>query len=248
MAAARLDQRASCVGLENTGSRKIPPPLLRSRTLPAIVVPGINILQAQLKNYGTGNESLQTPQSNGKSLWTGRLSVARVSFSKDSSTVLDERRKSAISKLCANVDYPSERSEDGGLILRVPSPHIVAARAYRMAGSPQPGTSTCGAFSKISKLLTPGGSKNQIVVDESNVIRRLSWERRDPFNNRLPRSSSIDSMVEAVWSETPVSPSEPSSISLTSEKRTSLRPDKALGLVSPSVGRRAKGQRATNGR
>lgn len=55
-------------------------------------------------------------------------------------------------------------------------------------------------------------------------------------------------MVEAVWSETPVSPSEPSSISLTSEKRTSLRPDKALGLVSPSVGRRAKGQRATNGK
>jgi len=55
LAAARLDQRASCVGLENTGSRKIPPPLLRSRTLPAIVVPGINILQAQLKNYGTGN-------------------------------------------------------------------------------------------------------------------------------------------------------------------------------------------------
>lgn len=47
-----------------------------------------------------------------------------------------------------------------------------------MAGSPQPGTSNCGAFSKISKLLTPGGSKNQIVVDESNVIRRLSWERQ----------------------------------------------------------------------
>lgn len=30
------------------GSRKGPPPLLRSRTLPAIIVPGISILNAQL--------------------------------------------------------------------------------------------------------------------------------------------------------------------------------------------------------
>lgn len=54
-AASRIDQRASCVGLEGTGrtSRK-PPPLLRSRTLPAIVVPGVNILQAQLGNYNQG--------------------------------------------------------------------------------------------------------------------------------------------------------------------------------------------------
>lgn len=29
-------------------SRKIPPPLLRSRTLPAIIVPGISILHTQL--------------------------------------------------------------------------------------------------------------------------------------------------------------------------------------------------------
>lgn len=72
--------------------------------------------------------------------------------------------------------------------------------------------------------------------------------RRDPLNSRLPRSSSIDSMVEAVWSETPVSPSEPLPVPILSEKRSSLRPDKALALVSPSVGRRAKGQRATNGK
>ncbi|KAF4532409.1 hypothetical protein B566_EDAN003861 [Ephemera danica] len=36
-----------------TGKGKVPPPLLRSRTLPAIVVPGINILQAQIEaRYG----------------------------------------------------------------------------------------------------------------------------------------------------------------------------------------------------
>lgn len=33
-----------------SGGRRQPPPLLRSRTLPAIVVPGVNILQAQIGN------------------------------------------------------------------------------------------------------------------------------------------------------------------------------------------------------
>ncbi|XP_076270822.1 ankyrin repeat and fibronectin type III domain containing protein wide awake isoform X3 [Rhynchophorus ferrugineus] len=131
-------------------------------------------------------------------------------------------------------------------MLRVPSPHVVAARAYRMSSSPQPGPSSSGAFSRISKLLIPGSSKNQIVVDDSNVTRRLSWERRDPGISRLPRSSSIDSMVEAVWSEAPVSPSEPLPVPVVTEKRYSLRPDRALALVSPGVGRRVKGQRATN--
>ncbi|XP_066139820.1 ankyrin repeat and fibronectin type-III domain-containing protein 1 isoform X3 [Euwallacea fornicatus] len=244
LAAARFDQRTSCVGLEGSANRRIPPPLLRSRTLPAIVVPGVNILQAQLGNYG--RDQNHSPYTS-KSGLAGRLSAARASLHKEDAASLENRRKSAISRLCGSGSYGPERSEDGSLILKVPSPHVVAARAYRMPTSPQPGPSTCGAFSKISKLLTPGSSKNQIVIDESNVIRRLSWERRDPLNNRLPRSSSIDSMVEAVWSETPISPSEsPISITITSDKRTSLRPDKALGLMSPSVGRRVKGQRATN--
>jgi hypothetical protein len=42
-------------GFGVTGKGKVPPPLLRSRTLPAIVVPGINILQAQIEaRYGKG--------------------------------------------------------------------------------------------------------------------------------------------------------------------------------------------------
>lgn len=56
-AAVRIDQRASCAGLEGAGrTGRKPPPLLRSRTLPAIVVPGVNILQAQLGNYVPGNK------------------------------------------------------------------------------------------------------------------------------------------------------------------------------------------------
>lgn len=61
----------------------------------------------------------------------------------------------------------------------------------------------------------------------------------------MPRSSSIDSMVEAVWSEQiEAIPTLPSSVV---EKRPSLRPDRPLTLVSPSVGRRMKGQRGING-
>lgn len=53
----RIDQRASCAGLEGAGrTGRKPPPLLRSRTLPAIVVPGVNILQAQLGNYNQGKD------------------------------------------------------------------------------------------------------------------------------------------------------------------------------------------------
>ncbi|KAH1016103.1 hypothetical protein HUJ04_007378 [Dendroctonus ponderosae] len=116
LAAARCDQRTSCAGLEGSTSRKLPPPLLRSRTLPAIVVPGVNILQAQLGNYGHGNEtnSLQIP----KSSLSARLSVARISFSREDSGTLESRRKSAISRLCVSGSYGTERSEDGGLILR----------------------------------------------------------------------------------------------------------------------------------
>ncbi|KAJ3645180.1 hypothetical protein Zmor_022860 [Zophobas morio] len=67
---------------------------------------------------------------------------------------------------------------------------------------------------------------------------------RDTLNSRLPRSSSIDSMVEAVWAESVEAAAEPAA---TPEKRPSLRPDRPLALVSPSVGRRMKGQRGING-
>lgn len=62
----------------------------------------------------------------------------------------------------------------------------------------------------------------------------------------MPRSSSIDSMVEAVWSESieTTMPMTPCNV----EKRPSLRPDRPLTLVSPSVGRRMKGQRGINGK
>ncbi|KYB25682.1 hypothetical protein TcasGA2_TC034181 [Tribolium castaneum] len=65
---------------------------------------------------------------------------------------------------------------------------------------------------------------------------------RDTLHSRLPRSSSIDSMVEAVWAEEAAA--EPVAAA---EKRPSLRADRPLAIVSPSVGRRMKGQRGING-
>lgn len=58
------------------------------------------------------------------------------------------------------------------LFHRVPAPHVVAARAYRISS---PGGSGTPLY-RLSRLLNQG-SKTQIVVDDSNTPRRLSWER-----------------------------------------------------------------------
>ncbi|GJQ72395.1 hypothetical protein Trydic_g3476 [Trypoxylus dichotomus] len=181
VAAARIDQRASCAGLEGASrSAKKPPPLLRSRTLPAIVVPGVNILQAQLGNYNQDAQqqqipSLQIPSSNQFTPRMGvmsRFHASRVSFSRDDTVALDVRRKSAASRLGGSGNYGSEKKSDGTLFLRVPAPHVVAGRAYRIQ-SPSSGNTALYRFSRFLNQ----GSKNQMVADDSTVTRRLSWER-----------------------------------------------------------------------
>lgn len=66
---------------------------------------------------------------------------------------------------------------------------------------------------------------------------------RKMSNVRLPRSSSIDSMVETVWADGINEATTPPPM----EKKPSLRPERPLTLVSPTVGRRMKGQRGING-
>lgn len=77
-----------------------------------------------------------------------------------------------------------------------------------------------------------------------SIVYDYYYYRRDTVNNRLPRSASIDSMVDTVWAET----SETVEPLVVPEKRLSVRSERALGLVSPSVGRRMKGQRGVNGK
>ncbi|KAF5284383.1 hypothetical protein FQA39_LY17058 [Lamprigera yunnana] len=152
----------------------------------------------------------------------------------DDSVTVDVRRKSAISRLCSSSNYGPERGADGTVLLRVPAPHVVAARAYRIS-SP----STSGLY-KLTRLLNQGG-KHQTVVDDTNVPRRLSWERK-LSGTRLPRSSSIDSMVETIWADSISETTTSSPV----DKRPSIRLDRPLTLVSPTVGRRMKGQRGIN--
>nr|CAH7769335.1 unnamed protein product [Callosobruchus chinensis] len=113
------DQRASCVGIEGSGrtTGRKPPPLLRSRTLPAIIVPGVGILQAQLgTNYQDGDIPVTPPSA--RASISSRFQSTRVSFSRDDTAALDMRRKSAISKLCGSGNYGPERGADGTLLLR----------------------------------------------------------------------------------------------------------------------------------
>lgn len=81
------------------------------------------------------------------------------------------------------------------------------------------------------------------------------YRRENAANNRLPRSASIDSMVEAVWSESSrpsltVYPPESTSSTyaqnfqtLTISNENSSRRE---SLLSPSSGRRTKQHRGIN--
>ncbi|GLV44952.1 hypothetical protein CBL_14476 [Carabus blaptoides fortunei] len=69
--------------------------------------------------------------------------------------------------------------------------------------------------------------------------------KRETTCSHMTRSSSIDSMIEAVWAENG-SPTKRGS--LLAPPRFSEQHRPSLALVSPSVGRRMKGQRGINGK
>ncbi|XP_030023815.2 uncharacterized protein LOC115442796 [Manduca sexta] len=94
------------------------------------------------------------------------------------------------------------------------------------------------AGSRLARLLTQGvrGTPEETGGD---TPRRLSWERRES-GGQLPRSASIDSMVEAAIC---ARHSEPCQTTL----QLPARADRAFSLASPVVGRRAKTQRGQAG-
>ncbi|XP_055902102.1 uncharacterized protein LOC129938513 isoform X2 [Eupeodes corollae] len=139
--------------------RKQPPPLLRSRTLPAIVVPGISIIAAQTETNRTQNDKAHGSTSSHR--WS-LLPKPRGSVVCDDSN-LEYRRKSSSSSqggislgAISNVDPYSYNCEDfecqpdGSVVLRIPAPHIVAARAYRVSTG-----SNASATSQAKKNLCP---------------------------------------------------------------------------------------------
>ncbi|XP_069684957.1 ankyrin repeat and fibronectin type-III domain-containing protein 1 isoform X3 [Periplaneta americana] len=135
-------------------------------------------------------------------------------------------------------------------VLCLPTPHVVA-RTYRMS-TPGAGSSSTALY-RLAKLLNQRGTNTLSASGNSGdgsssaqAPRRLSWERRDVNQTQLPRSSSIDSVVEAAaaWGD------QDGSGNLQPPRRLPSpllhRPERPLSLVSPSVGRRMKGQRAVS--
>ncbi|XP_048267872.1 uncharacterized protein LOC100646318 isoform X5 [Bombus terrestris] len=222
-------------GARGPGGR--PAPLLRSRTLPAIVAPGLSILQAQIDaRYNAASTGLSVPES-GTSTKRGstvshctKLLTPRISFTDD--TI--ERRVS-----------------DSGPTRESSKEH--STRSGRLS------TSSIGGSQPLTRLARLLNQRPSFTPSDE-IPRRLSWERRDcsATSSCLPRSSSIDSVAE--WSVAggvgTVSASNAvnagSSYGLFADQPPPRRsPSPLLGsrsdrlsLVSPNIGRRVKGHRA----
>ncbi|XP_060827143.1 ankyrin repeat and fibronectin type-III domain-containing protein 1 isoform X4 [Bombus pascuorum] len=213
-----------------------PAPLLRSRTLPAIVAPGLSILQAQIDARYNASAGLSVPES-GTSTKRGstvshctKLLTPRISFTDD--TI--ERRVS-----------------DSGPTRESSKEH--STRSGRLS------TSSIGGSQPLTRLARLLNQRPSFTPSDE-IPRRLSWERRDcsATSSCLPRSSSIDSVAE--WSIAggvgTVSASNAvnagSSYGLFADQPPPRRsPSPLLGarsdrlsLVSPNIGRRVKGHRA----
>ncbi|XP_043503339.1 uncharacterized protein LOC122524904 isoform X4 [Polistes fuscatus] len=219
-----------------------PAPLLRSRTLPAIVAPGLSILQAQIDaryNSSTTGVSITPPTTDNAisakrgstTPYSTKLLTPRISFTDD--TI--ERRVSDSGP--GSREFPKEHS----------------TRIGRLS------TSSIGGSQPLNRLVRLLNQRPSFTPSDE-IPRRLSWERREcsATGSCLPRSSSIDSVAE--WGLTggvgTVSGSNgiraASSYGLFVEQPPPRRsPSPLLGtrsdrlsLASPGIGRRVKGHRA----
>ncbi|XP_059477970.1 ankyrin repeat and fibronectin type-III domain-containing protein 1 isoform X3 [Neocloeon triangulifer] len=261
VAAAAAAAIASSAGIAATADggdagAKSKPPLLRSRTLPAIIVPGISILQAQIEaRYNKGEGSATPPQQKSKSIL--RLQPPKISFTDDENVSTEWSNKPRLSS--------PEPRVPSSLRLAVPQSRFFLTAPSSGGGggggaAPQP-----TALYRLSRLLNQRGStssassdarnNNHLSAGDHEKPRRLSWERRDVSLmscGRLQRSSSIDSVVEAAWGgdSSPSGPLSPSASPCSSHSGPAacrhrapsplmMAPPRLL-LLSPSVGRRTK--------
>ncbi|XP_025991314.1 uncharacterized protein LOC105195024 isoform X5 [Solenopsis invicta] len=214
-----------------------PAPLLRSRTLPAIVVPGLNILQAQIDaryNAVTTGISVVPPSTDNT---TKRGSTA------------SHCTKLLTPRISFTDDTIERRVSDSGPASRESSREH-SARSGRLS------TSSIGGSQPLNRLARLLNQRPSFTPSDE-IPRRLSWERRDySTSSCLPRSSSIDSVAE--WGLTGIGTVGNNGVSAGSSyglfvehppPRRSPSPllgvrNDRLSIVSPSVGRRVKGHRA----
>nr|XP_031832656.1 uncharacterized protein LOC116426992 isoform X5 [Nomia melanderi] len=217
------------------GSGGRPAPLLRSRTLPAIVAPGLSILQAQIDaryNAAAAGLSVATPcegATSGKRGSTAshctKLLAPRISFTDD--TI--ERRVSDSGPVTR--ESSKEHSRSGRL-------------STTSIGGSQP-------LTRLARLL----NQRQSYTPSDEIPRRLSWE--SATSSCLPRSSSIDSVAEwgigggvgTVCGSNNANATAGYGIFEQQAARRSPSPllgarSDRLSLVSPNIGRRVKGHRA----
>ncbi|XP_058794771.1 LOW QUALITY PROTEIN: ankyrin repeat and fibronectin type-III domain-containing protein 1 [Phymastichus coffea] len=225
-----------------------PAPLLRSRTLPAIVAPGLNILQVQLDaryprkppagllEPGDDADAPGRAKRDSSVSHCGRLLAPRISFTDDG---LGERRVSDTGPSCPRQS------------------------AFREASARSTGKlNSCGfagsqPLTKLARLLN---QRPSFVPPGDDVPRRLSWERRERASSSscLPRSGSIDSVAE--WSSLALdggaAPPPVADVALLGARRLGEQPAQKrssspllgsrsdrLSLASPGAGRKIKGQR-----
>ncbi|XP_050592889.1 uncharacterized protein LOC126923460 isoform X7 [Bombus affinis] len=231
-------------GARGPGGR--PAPLLRSRTLPAIVAPGLSILQAQIDaRYNEYNALLMITAA------SAGLSVPESGTSTKRGSTVSHCTKLLTPRISFTDDTIERRVSDSGPTRESSKEH--STRSGRLS------TSSIGGSQPLTRLARLLNQRPSFTPSDE-IPRRLSWERRDcsATSSCLPRSSSIDSVAE--WSVAggvgTVSASNAvnagSSYGLFADQPPPRRsPSPLLGsrsdrlsLVSPNIGRRVKGHRA----
>ncbi|XP_029672352.1 uncharacterized protein LOC115240991 isoform X2 [Formica exsecta] len=226
-----------------------PAPLLRSRTLPAIVAPGLSILQAQIDaryNVIFRSHSAVTGISVVPSSDTDNTTSAK------RGSTASQYTKLLMPRISFTDDTIARRVSDSGPASRESSKEH-SARSGRLS------TSTIGGSQPLNRLARLLNQRPSFTPSDE-IPRRLSWEKREcsTTSSCLPRSSSIDSVAE--WGLTGGigtvagnnSVSAGNSYGLFVEHPPLRRsPSPLLGarsdrlsLVSPNIGRRIKGHRA----
>ncbi|XP_067616983.1 ankyrin repeat and fibronectin type-III domain-containing protein 1 isoform X2 [Eurosta solidaginis] len=185
---------AALISQTRTGRGKVPPPLFRSRTLPAIIVPGIPVVSLNTDRQfdercggglmGTKSGSGTSTGGGGTNRWSllsrqtpttpgyinnnnnnNMVNIKSLNLPKDDMGVY--RRKSSGSTtshssggtstsisgtpvagsqvadaalLMPTCEDFESHAADGSVLLRIPAPHVVAARAYRLASKKRSNT------------------------------------------------------------------------------------------------------------
>ncbi|KAK0173173.1 hypothetical protein PV328_006411 [Microctonus aethiopoides] len=182
-----------------------PAPLLRSRTLPAIVVPGLNILQKQIDARYANND------------FAGPADVARqagsptaINDNSTTATVDSSSTKRNLKLLAPRILFTDDtfgerRVSESGVSSRqktIQSEENVGHSGYRLST----GNILVGSqpLTRLAKLL----NQKPNYTPSDDIPRRLSWERRgddaasfktvDSISSAfttIPRSASIDSIA-----------------------------------------------------